>query len=201
MKSSLKDKLRYRFERFMAKGGSSIFISLTIVFLVAFILIIGIRALLMFFFPESSIDPVYQTDQPRGFWDDAYTIWLQMTDPGNMNQDIYSGPWAKVAAVIAGLTGVILLSALIAFITTAIDNLLYEFRKGRGPVLEEEQTLILGWNERVVDIVRELILANESEKSAAVVILAEEDKEQMDDEIIKRITDPMTTKIIMNWKE
>jgi len=48
----------------------------------------------------------------------------------------------------------------------------------------------------VVDIIRELILANESEKSAFVVILAEEEKESMDDQIIKRIPDPLTTKII-----
>lgn len=194
MKASLRNKLRYRFERFMAKGGSSIFLSLTIVFVTAFLLILGLRSILMAISPESLVPNSDGTQ--RTFWQDAYTTWLQMTSTGNMNQDIQSGPLAKFAAIIGGIIGMILLSSLIAFITTSINKLLYEFRKGRGPVLEEDQTLILGWNERVVDIIRELILANESEKTASVVILAEEDKEAMDDQIIKRIPDPKTTKII-----
>ena len=93
-------------------------------------------------------------------------------------------------------TGVILLSALIAFITTALDNLLYEFRKGRGAILEKDYTLILGWNERVIDILRELIIANESESYACVVIVANEDKEVMDDFISKRLSNTGHTKII-----
>ena len=56
--------------------------------------------------------------------------------------------------------------------------------------------LILGWNDRVVDILRELIIANESEDYASVVILADEDKEKMDDFLVKRIPNTETTKII-----
>ncbi|MGB1248882.1 MAG: TrkA-related ion transporter, partial [Chitinophagales bacterium] len=193
MKHSFKNRIQYKFEQFMAKGGSSIFVSLTMVFIISFILIIGLRFILMAIFNDS-IDPVTQSN--RNFFQDVYAIWLQMTDPGNMNQDIYSGTGAKISAIIAGLVGVILLSALIAFITTALDNLLYEFRKGRGSILENEHTLILGWNERVVDILRELIIANESEDYASVVILSSEDKEKMDDFIAKRLPDTQTTKII-----
>ncbi len=68
--------------------------------------------------------------------------------------------------------------------------------KGRSKVVESGQTLILGWNERVIDIIRELIIANESEKKASVVILAEVDKEEMDDGVFTLITDTKTTKIV-----
>ena len=54
-------------------------------------------------------------------------------------------------------------------------------KKGYAKVMEREHTLILGWNERVLEILRELILANESESDAIVVILSEMDKEEMDD--------------------
>ncbi|MBJ2173968.1 hypothetical protein JBL43_06950 [Aureibaculum sp. A20] len=193
MKNSLKDRLNYRAERFLSKGGISIFKLLVIFFIVAFILVIGIRLFIVTFFHDS-IDPVTQAN--RGFFDDIYAVWLQMTDPGNMNQDIYSGPFTKIATVIAGLVGVIILSALIAFITTALDTMLYDFRKGRGKVIEENHTIILGWNERVVDVIRELILANESESSASVVVLSTEDKESMDNLITKRLSDTMTTEVI-----
>ena len=190
MKVSFRDKLRYKFERYMSKGGSSIFVSLFIVFVILFIVIVGIR-LLILEFADPGMDPDYS-----GTGDDIWRTWLQMTDPGNMNQDNKLSVWVKISTVIAGLVGVIILSMLIAFITTTLEQLLYRFRKGRGKVIEEEHTLILGWNERVIDIIRELIIANESEKYASVVILSNEEKEVMDDMIAKRLPDTQSTRIV-----
>ncbi len=190
MSFSLKDKLRYRFEKYLNKGGASIFISLFVVFIVLFVLIIGVRLLIMQF-ADAGVDETY-----TGTSDDIWRTWLQMTDPGNMNQDNNMSFWLKVSTILAGVVGVIILSMLIAFITTSLEKVFYNFRKGRGKVIEEEHTLILGWNERVVDIIRELIIANESEKSASVVILSSEDKEEMDDLIQKRLPDTKTTRIV-----
>ncbi|MFT6716508.1 MAG: hypothetical protein ACJA0Q_001150 [Saprospiraceae bacterium] len=191
MAFSFKSRIQYKFERFMAKGGSSIFISLMIAFVVCFALIIGIRALILV-----STGPVEDYNTVTSFWDHAWYTFLQMTDPGNMYQDSMTSGWIRITTVIAGITGVVIFSALIAFITSALDNILYEFRKGRRAILESNHTIILGWNDRVVDILRELILANESEDYASVVILASEDKEHMDDFIVKRLPDSVTTKII-----
>jgi hypothetical protein len=102
----------------------------------------------------------------------------------------------RFAAIISGLTGVFIFSSLIAFITTTLQKNIYEFRKGRSRVLEVQHTLILGWNERLIDILRELIRANESERKAIVVVLANVDKEQMDDDIYIQIPDTKTTQII-----
>ncbi|MDX2362050.1 MAG: hypothetical protein QNK23_14670 [Crocinitomicaceae bacterium] len=188
MKASIKDKLRYRFEKYLNKGGSSIFVSLFVLFIVLFLLMIFIRWAILLVWPDLTY-----TDS---FMDDIWYTWLQMTDPGNMNQDNMSPTWLKITTVMSGVLGVIILSMLIAFITTALEQVFYNFRKGRGKVIEDDFTLILGWNERVVDIIRELILANESEKYGAVVILSKEDKEEMDDLITKRIPDTITTRII-----
>lgn len=190
MAFSRKDKLKYRFERYLNKGGSSIFMSLFVVFMVLFILIIGIRFLML----QSNPDLAHPDH--GSFWDDIWATWLQLTDPGNMNQDNAAPSWLKITTILSGVVGVIILSMLIAFITTTLENVFYNFRKGRGKVIEEEHTLILGWNERVVDIIRELIIANESEKYASVVILSNEDKEEMDDLIAKRLPDTKTTRIV-----
>ncbi|MEO9533304.1 MAG: hypothetical protein ABJG68_10225 [Crocinitomicaceae bacterium] len=194
MSFSIKDKLRYRFEQYLNKGGASIFVSLFIVFLLMFLIIIGIRLLIV---NMTGVEVDSTTDRDYyGQEDDVWRTWLQMTDPGNMNQDNHQSIWIKISTVLAGLVGVIILSMLIAFITTSLEKVLYNFRKGRGKVIEEEHTIILGWNERVVDIIRELILANESESDASVVILSHEDKEEMDDLIAKRLPDTKTTRII-----
>jgi hypothetical protein len=188
MKPTLRQKLSYKFERFINKGGTSIFKSLLFFFLGGFVLIVGLRYVLMLIFPD--------LDYMNNSGDHVWTIFLQMTDPGNMNQDNLSPTWLKITTILAGLLGVIILSMLIAFITSALDKLLYNFRKGRGSVLESEHTIILGWNDRVVDIIRELIIANESEKRAVVVILADANKEEMDDLITKRLPETKTTEII-----
>jgi hypothetical protein len=196
MKAPFKHRLRYRFEQFLAKGGSSIFISLTIVFLGSFLLIIAVRGFLLLLFPDMGYNTYIDN-----FFGHIWAVFLQMTDPGNMNQDNDSRFTTKLTTILAGLSGVVILSMLIAFITTSLEKTLYEFRKGRGPVLEEGHTLILGYNERVVEIIRELIIANESEEKASVVVLAQEDKEKMDDFIIKRIPESKTTKIITSSGE
>lgn len=188
MKPTFKEKLRYRFERFLSKGGTSIFKSLLIVFIAAYSLIAGIRLLLIAIFPSLN----YTDSALKDMW----FTFLQMTSTGNMNQDTASPTFLKIMTILAGLVGVVLLSMLIAFITTSLNKMLYEFRKGRGRVIENDHTIILGWNERVVDIIRELIIANESEKSATVVILSNEDKESMDDIITKRLPDTKTTRIV-----
>lgn len=188
MRPTFKEKLRYKFEQFLSKGGSSIFLSLLVVFLIAFSLIAGLRVALITIFPD--------LNYTGNVFHDIWITFLEMTSTGSMQQDTKAPGFLKVVTILAGLVGVVLLSMLIAFITTSLNKLLYEFRKGRGRVIEAEHTLILGWNERVVDVIRELILANESESDAAVVILSNEEKEFMDDLITKRLPKTKTTRIV-----
>ena len=51
MNPTFREKLNYKLERFMSKGGSSIFLSLLVVFICSFLIIILIRFILIKFFP------------------------------------------------------------------------------------------------------------------------------------------------------
>jgi len=187
-----KTRLRYQFDSFMAKGGGSIFKALTAVFVITFLAIGLLRGVLLMLAPDVAL----QHDEV-GFWGNLYITFLEITGPGNMAQDIYSGVGYKVFAVLAGLAGIVMLSALIAFITTAMDQKIYELKRGRTKVIEEGHTLILGWSDqRIAEILRELIIANESEKDACVVILADKDKEEMDDVIRLRVKETGTTRVV-----
>lgn len=184
---------RYRFDTFMAKGGRSIFISLVLVFVAILISITALRVI------EVAVLPKKEEGQYRRYdpGHQAYITFLQMTDPGNMAQDIESSPWYKVPAVLAGLAGVVMLSVLIAFITTALDRMLTELRKGHSKVLEEGHTLVLGWeDQRILEILRELIEANDSEDDPCVVILSPKDKEDMDDFLALHMPDTGNTRIV-----
>ena len=189
-KPTLRERFRYRFDGFMSKGGRSIFVSLVLVFLGLLVAISLIRGVFYMAMPDAP------SQHARGFFHNVYITFLQMTDPGNMAQDIVSSPWFKISAVLAGLAGVVLLSSLIAFITTALDQLLTQLRKGHSRVIEQGHTLVLGWNDRVPEILRELVMANESEKDPVVVILAHKDKEEMDDELAMHIPMTLNTRVV-----
>jgi len=173
-KPTIKQILRYRLDNFMSQGGKSIFISLFVCFIAALIFVMALRSVIMTIGPEA---------QHEGNWfHHLYISFLEMTDPGNMAQDIRSSALYKIPAIVAGILGIILLSMLIGFITTTLAQKLDDLRKGHSKVIEKGHTLILGWNEqRIVEILRELIMANESEGDPSVVILSQEPKEEMDD--------------------
>lgn len=180
---SFSQKLKYRYEQFIGKGGAGIFWSLLILFFIGYFVALIFRLL----FPTET----------AGVLTIAWRTLKEVIDPGNVSLADGESFVSRIGTMIAVLIGVVLFSMVIAFITTTIDNTIADFRKGRGKVWEKNHTLILGWNERVIDIVRELIIANESEKNATIVILADGvDKEQMDDELNSRIADTKTTKIV-----
>ena len=186
----LKNLLAYKFDNFMSKGGKSMFIILTVLFLASFCFLALFRV---------GLHVVFDLDSERGsgFFRQIHLTFLQMTDPGNMAQDIDSSPFLKLATVLSGITGLILLSMLIGFITTALVQKMEELRKGRSTVIEDGHSLILGWNpQRVVEIIRELVLANESEENPAVVVLADECKEMMDDFLKLALPDTLNTRLI-----
>ena len=186
------NKLQYRFDTFMARGSTSSFKALLFVFLALFLIVAGLRGLMHWLSPELT-----QQYEGLDFLGNLYITFLQLTDPGNMAQDILSSFWYKLFAIIAGLAGVILLSALVAVITTGLDQKLSELKRGRSKVIEAGHTLIIGWDEqRVIEILRELVWANESEDDAAVVILADMDKQEIDDVLRLRMPDTKSTRVV-----
>lgn len=188
---TLSQRLRYRFDTFMARGGSAIFMTLVTAFLSLLGLFTLLRAALLAVYPGETAPNIGD-----GLLQNIYVIFLEMTAPGNMNQDLLSSGHFKLAAMAAGLTGVILLSMLIGLITTSLQAKIDALKKGHSKVIEEDHTLILGWNSRVLEILRELVIANESEPDACVVILADEDKEEMDDHLSVHLGPTRTTRVV-----
>jgi len=182
----LRERLRYRVDNFLAGGSGPLFLSLVIAFSGSLAALVGVRLVIGLFVDD------YETAGRKHVW----STFLQLTDPGNMSQDNDTNPWYKIATVAAGFTGVVIFSSLIAFLTTALSDALAELRKGKTRVLEEDFTLILGWGSRVVEILNELAIANESKKNAPVVVLGNVPKEEMDEHLRVHFTDRRTTRVV-----
>ena len=183
-KPTLSERVRYWFDGFMAKGTIAL-IGLLAVATALFILVISLIVLIT----------------GRGPGDDeaefAETLWnsmLRTLDPGTMGGD--QGPIFRILMLIITIGGLIVVASLIGIISGAFDSKVEELRKGRSRVLETEHTLILGWSPKVYPIISELIIANESRGKTAIVVLADRDKVEMEDDIRARIPKTGKTKII-----
>lgn len=184
--ASIRERFRYRIDNFLAGGSGALFLSLVIAFSSAIVGILVLRMILGY-----SVE-----DDDFGTRRHAWITFLQLTDPGNMSQDNDTDSIYKVSAVAAGFTGVVIFSSLIAFLTTALNDAIGHLRKGHSRVVEESHTLVLGWSGRVVEILNELSIANESEQDAVVVVLSGEDKEAMDEHLRVHFTNRRTTRVV-----
>lgn len=182
-----KAKLKYSFDNFMSKGGLSVFSALMLLFVGAFILMSIVRFIVNIITPQENL---------TGVFDQAWQVFLQISDAGAVAEDTDGNILNKITGIITVFFGLILFSSLVAFITSQFEAKLDELRKGKSNVVEKNHTLILGFGDRVLEIIRELIVANESEKDPSVVVLAEKEKDEMDDFFRDRIEDMKNTRIV-----
>lgn len=179
------DRFRYWFDGVMSKGMIAL---VGLLALASIVFIAGISLLVVIFqlFPDGG-----SLDFPEAFWGSL----MRTLDSGTMGGDV--GVGFRIAMLIVTIGGVILVASLISIISSAFDTRVEELRKGRSRVLETEHTLILGWSSKVFPVVSELCVANESRKKATIVILADGDKVEMEDELRSKITKPGKTRIIV----
>jgi len=131
-----------------------------------------------------------------GAWAQLWQVWLQIMDIGSMEGDSGSPVYNKIIGVTTAILGLTLISTMLAFVTSVFKEKLEDLRKGRSAVIESDHTLILGFGNRALEIIRELVEANESEPDAAVVVLSETEKEVMDDFFNDTLTYRATTRVI-----
>ncbi|MDP1802068.1 MAG: potassium transporter TrkA [Bacteroidota bacterium] len=186
---TFKEKARYYFENTMSAGPSGV-IKWLAIFSLFMVLILGL--LILVFGIKSSPEPEAEN---LGFIEGAWQSLMATLDSGTMGGD---EGWAfRAVRFIATLGGIFLISILIGTISSGIDEKLDELKKGRSRVLESNHTLILGWSEKVYSIISEIIEANENQKKPSVVILADRDKSEMEDEIRGKIENFKNTKLIV----
>jgi voltage-gated potassium channel Kch len=188
-KYSFKQRFQYWFDNYMSRGTGALMGGLAIIALIVIMIaaaVISIGGLP--FAPAGS-------ESGMSFFEAAWEGLMRTLDAGTMGGDQGWGFRFVMFAVTAG--GVLFVSALIGIINNGLEDKLDELRKGRSQVLENDHTVILGWTPQVFTVVSEIILANESRKSGAViVILADQDKIEMEDAISERIPDTKNTKVI-----
>lgn len=134
-------------------------------------------------------------EDTQSFFELLWGNLMRTLDPGTMGGD--QGWGFRAAMLVVTIGGLIMVASLIGIISGAFDSKVEELRKGRSRVLESNHTLILGWSQKVLPIVSELCIANESRSRPVIVILADRDKVEMEDEIKAQLPRGTRTRVIV----
>ncbi|EKD84334.1 MAG: hypothetical protein ACD_39C00099G0002 [uncultured bacterium] len=186
-KQGLGVRIRYSFDNFMSKGGLSVFAALMLLFVSAIILMAIVRYGVNLIAPQENM---------TGIFDNLWLSFLQIADGGAIGEDTNSNSLHRLVGIFSLFLGMVLFSSLVAFITSQFEAMMVNMRKGKSEVIESGHSLILGFGDRVLEIIRELIIANESKDRAAIVVLSSNEKDEMDDFFNDKVADPKTTQII-----
>jgi voltage-gated potassium channel Kch len=182
----MRKRLRYWFDNTMSRGTPALIAWLAAV--TGVMILVGGLVLVL-------VAPTDADGAHRGLFGAIWAAFMHSLDPGTLAGDSGGVPFLGLMLLIT-FGGIFIVSALIGVLTTGLDARLEELRKGRSIVMETGHTLILGWSDQVFTIVSELMVANENQKKPRVVILADQDKVEMEEALRKRVGPTGKTKVV-----
>ena len=173
MQIGFRERVRYWFDATMSRGTPALIGWLGLASAVLVCVVSGLAMLLA---------PADVRGHP------LHVLWMSLLrtlDPGTMGADEGSYVFLTLMLIVT-IGGIFIVSALVGVLSTGLDTRLAALRKGRSWVVERGHTIVLGWSDEVFTIVTELAKAGEGARTC-VVVLAERDKVEMEDEIRSHI--------------
>lgn len=175
---TLGERLRYWFDKSMAAGT----VSLTGWLTAATLAVILVATLVI-----TALDIANEGEESPDFGEAFWQALMRTMDPGTMAGDT---GWAyRVVALAVTVAGIFIFSALIGILSSGISDRLAQLRKGRSRVLESGHTVIYNWSSSIFEIIDQIRLATASQRRPRIVILADRDKVEMEDDITAKLPD------------
>ncbi|MFF3614967.1 NAD-binding lipoprotein [Streptomyces sp. NPDC002580] len=160
---SLRERVRYRFDRTLARSTGTLMGWLVVACLAV---VVPVSALLVWTDPGS----------PRALPGRLAAVWRTSARTLRLGE-VTGTPTRMALSALLGLVALLCVSTLVGVITTGLGERLAELSRGRSTVLERGHTVVLGWSDQVFTVVAELVAA---QRSRAVVLLADRDNTEME---------------------
>ena len=183
---TLKDRASYWFDGIMSRG---MIAKIGILVLVSFIvvLITGVILAMMLGNVEETL--------PQGIWESLLYVLGKGGLGGAKGSHVY-----LAVLLLVTIYSLLFTAVLIGLITGGIRSKMDDLARGRGLIIAEGHTIILGYNNVTFALLNELIEANRNQRTTqTIVVLDEADKVEMEETIRKRVGTPSAiapTKII-----
>lgn len=185
-KTRWSDRIRYWVDNTFSRGTIALVAWLAVCSLV--VILLAAAALTLAGFNQEGVT------ERLAFGEAAWEALMRTFDAGTMGGDTGWGyRWVMLFVTIGGI---FIISTLIGVLTNAVEDKVQDLRKGRSRVIEHDHTVILGWSEQIFTLLSEIRIANENQKNACIVILADKDKVEMEDAIRDRIGSGGNTRIV-----
>ena len=178
-KYTWKEKFQYHFDNIMSKGTASligILFAITALVVVIAGVIVGLA-------------------NKTGIGKATWMSLMHAIDAGTLAGDNENFVFMLLMTIVT-ICGLFITSMLIGILNAGIEDKMTSLQKGKSQVLEKNHVILLGFNEDAINILSELITANENHKNQVVVVMDDMDKTEMEDAIHQRIPDTKTTRII-----
>tara|TARA_B100000795_G_scaffold240718_1_gene203050 strand:+ start:2891 stop:4795 length:1905 start_codon:yes stop_codon:yes gene_type:complete len=179
--SSLLERIRYLFDNTLSKGPMgllfwlALFVSIVIITVSIFVWTMGVSS-------KSSI------------LEQAYLYMISSFGAADADTD---GTWLfRFASLFVMFSGIFVMGTLISILTTTIDGKINQLRRGRSRIIESDHTIILGWSEEILVLIKELVIANDNHPNSCITILADADKIEMEDKIHAVLDAKCKTRIV-----
>lgn len=179
-KYTLKERFLYWFDSHLAKGTISMIRMLTVSILVI-ILIISLFSYFLNFHEENNFF--------YALWDSfASTInaWVLYSSDGS--------PGYIILMAVSAIVGILFTSLLIGILNSAIEKKLNEIQYGNSKIIEENHTVIIGFNPGSYQLINQLCLSSGEQKNC-IVVAGDTEKDVMHQLIGDNINIPKNVKI------
>ena len=182
---SWKAKIIYKIDCMFSEGTSAMILFLGIAS-ISIILFASVIAVVFHISPQNS--------PPLNIFEAIWSSLMRTLDAGNLSGD--EGWNFRILMLFVTIGGVFIISALIGIISNGLSTKLENLQRGRSYVVEENHTVILGWNEKVFTIISELCITFQNKKDSCIVVMGEEDKVSMVEAIKEKLPGNCKTRIV-----
>lgn len=183
--SSLRTRVRYRFDNLLARGTWAVLLWLGLVTLAAVLLSSGVLA-------AFGVDFVGGQDS---WWlEDFWQSLLRVLDPGTMAGDVGWG--RRVLALMITIFGILVAGTLIGLIANGVEQRVEAMRRGRSTVLESGHVVLLGASDRLPVVIEQLALANMKRRPTAIVVLADHEPVGLREDVHAAVDDLYNCRLV-----
>jgi hypothetical protein len=105
---------------------------------------------------------------------------------------------ARAPAAIVTLQGIVFVAIFVALVVDLVMAKMLEIQRGKSAVKEWGHTALIGWNDRSMEFVSQICIANRSMGGGVILVVADVDNEKMQAELEDALTedDLMGTEVI-----
>jgi ion channel POLLUX/CASTOR len=170
-RSSLRERVRYRFDNMLARGTWAALLLLGIATLAA----VTVSGLLLRIFGVT-----FTENENVGWFEDTWQSLLRVMDTGTMAGDIGWG--RRILALAVTIFGILVAGTLIGILAAGVDDRISRLRRGRSVVIESGHVVVLGPSDRIAPVVRELVRSGAGARGG-IVVMADDDPADMRNEV------------------